>query len=231
MKDFQYQIKFLESSEIMVAQTGQKTGEYKLVNIFIEFESILNKDLADKVRSDYRSGRQLWYDHITLLKSVVWKKDSIREDISVNIPRKSMKAIVLLFTKPGSKDSEEFINPKINKVSVTIEGKPNCVYSQGLPKSEIYEEAKRFFGNNTNACVDNLDKLSFLKNKCALVVDLRTVDQQYVIHTGRKIIGTQAGVMLAIEKSSTSTDLRCHIFVISDASLYFKDLKVSSFTV
>ena len=117
------------------------------------------------------------------------------------------------------------------KVAVSIEGKANSFYSQGLTKSRIYEEARRFFGNNTNACVDNLDKLSFLKNKYALVVDLRTVNQQYVIHTGRKIIGTQAGGMLNIEKSSMSADLTCHIFVIADGTIYFKDLKIDSFTV
>ena len=180
MQDFEYRIKLPESSEIMVAQTGQKIGNYKLENLFLQFETIPNKDLANKVRAEYSFGRQLWYNHITLLKSVVWKKDSVREDISVNIPCRSMKAIILLFTKPNSKDNEEFLNPKINKVAVSIEGKANSVYSQGLTKSRIYEEARRFFGNNTNACVDNLDKLSFLKNKYTLVVDLRTVNQQYV---------------------------------------------------
>ena len=226
MQDFEYRIKFPESSEIMVAQSGQKIRTYKLVDIFLEFETILNKEFANKVKTEYISGRQLWYDHITLLKSVDWKKDSVREDISVNIPCRSMKAIVLLFTKPNSTDSEEFLNPKIKKVAVSIEGKPNSVYSQGLTKSKIYEEARRFFGKTTNSCVDNLDKLSFLKNKYALVVDLRTVNQQYVIHTGRKIIGTQAGVMLSIEKSTMSADLTCHIFVIADGNIYFKDLKI-----
>ena len=84
MQDFQYRIKFPESSEIMVAQSGQKAGTYKLMDIFLEFEMIRNKEFADKVRSEYVSGRQLWYDHITRLKTVEWKKDNVREDVSIS---------------------------------------------------------------------------------------------------------------------------------------------------
>ena len=145
---------------------------------------------------------------------------------NVNIPCRSMKAVVLLFTKPDSTDSKEFLNPKIKEVSVTIEGVPNSVYSQGLTKSEIYEEARRFFGKTSGSCNENVDKLSFLKSKYALVVDLRTVNQQYVIHTGRRIVGTQSGVLLSIEKSKMDADLSCHIFVITDGNIYFKDLLI-----
>ena len=227
MLGFEYRIKFPEPKEIMVAQSGLKVGTYKLEDIFLEFETILNKHIATEVKSEYVVGRQLWYDYITLLRSVEWKKDSTKESIDVNIPCKSMKAIVLLFTKKDSTDSEEFINPKIEKVRVLIEGKPNSVYSKGLVKSNIYDEARRFFGTANNTNNDNLDKLSFLKNKFALVVDLRTVDQENVIHSGRRIIGMQAGIMLSIDKLATSTDLTCNVFVAADGSISFKDLKIN----
>ena len=225
MENFRYRINFPESSEIMVAQSGQKAGTYKLVDIFLEFETILNKEFANKVRAEYVSGRQLWYDHIRRVNVTDWSKDSVRENLNVNISCKSMKAIVLLFTKRNPTDSEQFLNPKINKVSVTMDGVPNSVYSQGLTKSKIYEEARRYFGKTAGSCIENVDKLSFLKSKYALVVDLRTVNQQYVIHTGRKI-GAKSGVVLAIEKSKMDADLTCHTFVIADGNVYFKDLKI-----
>ena len=57
-----------------------------------------------------------------------------------------MKAAVLLFTKTTRKDSEKSLFPNITEVKLTIEGVPNKVYSQGIPKSRFYDEAKRLFG-------------------------------------------------------------------------------------
>jgi hypothetical protein len=59
-----------------------------------------------------------------------------------------MKAIVMLFTNKTKTDSEEYIYPNIEKVRVTIEGVPNAVYSQGIPKTRLYEEARRLFGTD-----------------------------------------------------------------------------------
>ena len=57
-----------------------------------------------------------------------------------------MKGVVLLFTNKTVTDSEEFVYPNIDSVKVTIEGVPNEVYSQGIPKSRFYSEAERVFG-------------------------------------------------------------------------------------
>ena len=34
--------------------------------------------------------------------------------------------------------------------------------------------------------------------------------------SGRRLIGTQAGVLLEIEKEATAADLSCHVFVVAD---------------
>jgi hypothetical protein len=56
-----------------------------------------------------------------------------------------MSAIVLLFTTKIRKSSEEYIYPNIDGVKNTIEGVPNSIYSQGIPKNRFYNEARRFF--------------------------------------------------------------------------------------
>ena len=136
-----------------------------------------------------------------------------------------MRDVVLLFTKKNSTDSEEFCNAEIEHVKVSIEGNPNSVYSQGLTRSEIYNEARRFFGKAKDVNNDNLSKLNFLKDKYALVIDLRTVDQENVVHSGRNIIAVQSGILLEIEKLVTSVDLFCHVFVVADGSVSIKNLK------
>ena len=58
-----------------------------------------------------------------------------------------MKGILVLFEEEKSytRDTSKFYNPKIQKVSVTVEGKPNQLYSQGMRSFEQYDEARKYF--------------------------------------------------------------------------------------
>ena len=101
-----------------------------------------------------------------------------------------MRGIVLLCLPGNPTDSEEFYNAEAQKVKVTIKGNPNSVYSQGLARSEIYNEAKRFFGTMSDTCNDNLPTRDFYKDKYAIIIDLRTVDDETVVGSGRRLVGT-----------------------------------------
>ena len=133
-----------------------------------------------------------------MLKTLSWSKNSTREVIKVNIPRKSMKAIVLFFTKKDSKDSEEFVFPALTKVNVTVEGNSNDIYSEGLERRNMYREASRFFGGPKYVF-----RREFYTDKFACVIDFRTINDEDVSESGRKLIGTQAGILLEIEKEVT----------------------------
>ena len=195
----------------MKAQDGEDVGEYKLTDMHLEYEIIESEDLVREVKDQYSVGRSLGYDYTTLLKTLPWSKSSTREVIDVNIPRKSMKAIVLLFTNKDSGDSEEFTYPGLTRVNVTVEGNPNDICSEGLAKRDMYDEEKRFFGSSY------VSRRKFYTDKFACVIDFRTVDNdENVSGSGRELIGTQAGILLEIEKETTSTDLSCHVFVVAD---------------
>ena len=66
---------------------------------------------------------------------------------SFNMPCKSLKGILVLFEeeKPFVRDTSKFYNPKIQKVSVTIEGMPNQLYAQEMRSFEQYDEASKYF--------------------------------------------------------------------------------------
>ena len=132
------------ASETLIAQNGETLGNYSLDNLQLEYETIDNLDLANKVSSTYAVGRSLSYEHLTLMKTVLWPAASTLPNENINVPRKSMRAVVLLFTKPVRTDSEEFVYPNINKVKITIEGVPNVLYSQGVPKSRFYDEVNDY---------------------------------------------------------------------------------------
>ena len=63
------------------------------------------------------------------------------------MPCKSLKGILVLFEeeKPFARDTSKFYNPKIQKVSVIVEGKPNQLYAQGIKSFEQYDEARKYF--------------------------------------------------------------------------------------
>jgi hypothetical protein len=120
----------------MNAQGAERLERYTLENIELENESIDNIGLARKVESQYNVGRKLYFEHVILMKKTEWSKDSTIINETINVPRRSMKAIVMLFTNKTKTDSEEYVYPNIEKVRVTVEGVPNAVYSQGIPKQD-----------------------------------------------------------------------------------------------
>ena len=121
-----------------------------------------------------------------------------------------MKALVLLFRNKAITDSEQFVYPNIESVRITVEGIPNSVYSQGITKSRFFEEAKRLFKYNKEK---NMTLRDFFKDKFALVVDLRNVNDNFTHGNGKKLVNTQSGLLLEIKKTVISANVMCKIYV------------------
>ena len=135
------------TNEIMEAQSGQKVQAYTLQNIELEYETIDNSQIAADITKRFMDARLLSFQHVTMLKSIEWDKDTTIVNETINIPRKSMQGILMLFQE---KDPEKFVNPNITSVKITIEGVPNMIYSQGLPKKRSFEEAQRLLEYDMN---------------------------------------------------------------------------------
>ena len=112
------------------------------------------------------------------------------------MPCKSLKGILVLFEeeKPFVRDTSKFYNPKIQKVCVIVEGKPNQLYAQGMRSFEQYDEISKYFtdGKLANEVqkqlqLYNLSVGEYLVNKCALCLDFRTIDENFLHGTGRRI--------------------------------------------
>ena len=212
-KNLQYIITLPKAANIMVAQSGQSVGGCTLENLELEYETVENQDLVSDVIGRYEAGRSLSYEHATLMKTTEWSKDSTLIKKTINLPRNSMKAVVLLFRKKTVTDSEEYVYPNIESIKVTIEGISNSVYSQGIPKSRLFEEAGRVFKLDSKDQFMSIQK--FYKDHFALVVDLRTVNDSFTSGNGKKLVNTQSGLLLEIKKATTA-NVMCKIFVLSD---------------
>ena len=71
--------------------------------------------------------------------------------VDINSPSKSLKGVLLIFTKERSttkfnRDTEEFLNPKITKVEVTVEGSPNELYAQNMESRHQYDKIMKKVG-------------------------------------------------------------------------------------
>ena len=66
-------------------------------NLELEYETIENQELANESTEIYEIGKSLDFDHVTLLKTTEWGKDITLVNETINLPRRSMEAVVLLF--------------------------------------------------------------------------------------------------------------------------------------
>ena len=135
---------------------------------------------------------------------------------SFNTPCKSLKGILVLFEeeKPYERDTSNFYNPKIQNVSVTVEGKPNQLYAQGMRSFEQYDEIRKYFAegrlaNEVQAQLQlhNLCVGEYLTNKYALWLDFRTIDENILHGTGRRIENASEGITLQIKKKQKQLGL------------------------
>ena len=149
---------------------------------------------------------------------------------SFNMPCKSLKGILVLFEeeKPYVRDTSKFYNPKIQKVSVTVEGKPNQLCAQGMRSFEQYDETHKYFDEVVQRDNDVQKQLQlydlsvgeYLVNKYALWLDFRTTDENFLQGTGRRIENASEGITLQIEKKEESAEaVNAHIYLITDAQL------------
>ena len=128
-----------------------------------------------------------------------------------------MPGILMLFQEKDEKNPEKFSNPNITSVKITIEGVPNMIYSQGLPKKRIFEEAKRLLEYDMN---DPQRRITdFYNDKYALWIDLHATVDKNSTGDGTRLQQTHSGVLLEIKRTATTKDLICHIFILSDALL------------
>ena len=206
--------------------------KYKITDISLEYEIVSQPDLARYIRSEYQS-MALLYDRVLRHRQLAVNKSDTMWNWSFNMPCKSLKGILVLFEEEKSytRDTSKFYNPKIQKVSVTIEGKPNPLYSQGMRSFQQYDEAHKYFAegvqrdSNANEVQTQLQLYDvslgeYLVSKYALWLDFRMIDESELHGTGRRIENTSEGITLQIEKKAeTAGALNAYIYLIMDAQL------------
>ena len=211
-------------------------AKYKIIDISLEYEIATQPDLARSIRSEYQHMAPLYNRILRHRKSIVNKSDTAW-NWSFNTPCKSLKGILVLFEEEQSytRDTSKFYNPKIQKVSVTVEGQPNQLYFQGMRSFQQYDEICKYFAegkqrdNDANEIEKHLQLYDlslgeYLVNKYALWLDFRTIDENELHGTGGCIENASEGITLQTEKKAESAGaLNAYIYLIMDAQLNIKN--------
>ena len=230
-----YELTFADYSDVIKAMAPDAT--YTISNISLEFDTVTNASLTSQIRTEYMKSSIL-YDRILRAHIIPLNNSDTSFSVDINSPSKSLKGVLLIFTKERSAtkfghDTEEFFNPKITKVEVTVEGVPNELYAQNMEYIHQYDEIVKHFAEGwlkeagairKDLQLHNVNIASFYTDKYALWLDFRTIDDNRLYGSGRQLENTSEGIRLQITKESVSAGkLSCYLYIFQDAQIDISD--------
>ena len=191
-----YELTFADYSDVIKA--NKPDAIYTISNISLEFDTIINASLASQIRTEYMK-RSILYDRILRACIIPLNDSDTSFSVDINSPSKSLKGVLLIFTKERSatkftRDTEEFLNPKITKVKVTVEGVPNGLYAQNMEYRHQYDEIVKHFAEGRlkeagaiqkDLQFHNVNIASYYTNKYVLWLDFRTTGDNRLHGSGR----------------------------------------------
>ncbi len=234
-----YEITFNDYNRVIKA--AKPDAKYKISDISLEYEIVTHPSLANSIKLEYQN-MALLYDRVLRHRQIQVNQSDTIWNWSFNTPCKSLKGILVLFEKETAfaRDTSKFYNPKIEKVSITVEGKPNQLFAQGMRSFGQYEEICKYFAegkrkdNEASEVQKHLQLYDlsigdYLTNNYALWLDFRTIDENSLHGTGRRIENASEGITLQIEKKAEAAGkLNAYIYLIMDAQLNIQDGKFVS---
>ena len=230
-----YELTYADYSDVIKATDPDAT--YTISNISLEFNTMTNASLASQIRTEYMKSSIL-YDRILRARIIPLDKSDTSFSIDINSPSKSLKGVLLIFTKERSatkftRDTEEFYNPKITKVEITVEGVPNELYAQNMEYRHQYDEILKHFSEGRlkeagaiqkDLQLHNVDIASYYTDRYALWLDFRTIDDNRLHGSGRRLENTSEGIRLQITKKAESAGkLSCYLYIFQDAQINISD--------
>ena len=201
-------------------------ASYTISNISLEFDTVINASLASQIRTEYMKISISYMTEFLEPASYPSMIPSTSFSVDINSPTESLKGVLLIFTKERSatkfsRDTEEFFNPKITKVEVTVEGVPNELYAQNMEYRHQYDEIVKHFAEGRlkeagaiqkDLQLHNVNIASYYTDKYALWLDFRTIDDNKLHGSGRRLENTSEGICLQITKEAGDAGkLSCYL--------------------
>ena len=185
-----YEITFSDYNRVIKSTVASPDAKYEISNISLEYEIITHSAFARSIADEYKE-MVLYYDGILRHRQIPVNKSDTTWNWSFNTPCKRLKGILVLFEEEKSyaRDTGKFYNPKIEKLSVIVEGKPNQLFAQGMRSFEQYDETLKYFtegkqrDNNANEVqaqlqLHDVSLGEYLTDQYALWLDFRMINER-----------------------------------------------------
>ena len=230
-----YELTFADSSDVIKSMDPDAT--YTISNISLEFDTIINASLASQFRTEYMKSSIL-YDRILRAHIIPLNNSDTSFSIDINSPSKSLNSVLLIFTKERSTtkfthNTGEFFNPKITKVEGLWKGLPNELYAQNMEYRHQSDEIVKHFAEGRlkeagavqkDLQLHNVNVASYYTNKYALWLDFRTIDDNRLHGSGRRLENTSEGIRLQITKEAGAAGkLSCYLYIFQDTQINTSD--------
>ena len=227
----EYELTFNDYDKVIKSTDSAST--YNIKNICLEFDMVSDTELVRQIRQQYDGKMTFLYDRILRHRKIAKNKSDTLWNINLNVPARSMKGILMIFEDPERTSTETFYNPKIEKVEMTIEGVPNQLYSQGMRAYQQWDEINKFFAltSKRDKETDKIAKELYFTNITLekyltdnYWLDLRTVDDNTLHGSGRRVENASEGITIQITKEQEADELiNVYLYVIQDAQINFED--------
>ena len=158
----------INSAKNVLLCTGDTNATYKLSDISLEYDVILDGPYATVIGEMYTEKKLIHYTKVTSIHyQALSKKDTLWKIDENNLSVRSLQGLLLLCLDKRNdlaNKNEEFYNPSINKILVIINGISLQLYRTGLQARDIYAELKKYFYKENS----DVTWKGFLRTKFAL---------------------------------------------------------------
>jgi hypothetical protein len=227
-EDVEIDLYFQKASLVINSGTTTVVTDYNLSNICLEYDSVCEPQVANQIAqmSDSSFGITYFYDYISFLSMNPINQSDLSFTLTVQDPRRSVRGILMLFTQPpatANRTPENYFNPEITNVDITIDGITNKIFAQGYKEDKMYFEARKLFlkedrklDENSGVTLLNFYGTSTISTYC-MWIDMRSTEDNKLHGSGMKI-PSGSNVALKFTKNNTGTGtINVYAYLVADA--------------